>query len=65
MLVDLQRAIMQTAFTLRIFRDCKEIGVQTCLDTSRRMGDALTDEQFMNVHLHLLNMLTREILLSP
>jgi len=47
--------ILQTAFTTRIFRRCKELGVHTCLDTSGRMGDRLTDEQLMDIDLNLLD----------
>ena len=47
--------MVQTAFTTRLFRRCKEIGVHTCLDTSGRMGDRLTDEQLMDIDLNLLD----------
>jgi len=47
--------MVQTAFTTRIFRRCKELGVHTCLDTSGRIGDRLTDEQLMDIDLNLLD----------
>jgi len=47
--------VVQTEFTTRIFRRCKELGVHTCLDTSGRMGDRLTDEQLMDIDLNLLD----------
>src|SRR5262244_2085983 len=47
--------VVQTQFTTRLFRRCKELGVHTCLDTSGRMGDRLTDEQLMDIDLNLLD----------
>ena len=47
--------VVQTEFTTRIFRRCKELGVHTCLDTSGRMGARLTDEQLMDIDLNLLD----------
>jgi len=47
--------MVQTEFTTRIFRRCKELGIHTCLDTSGRMGDRLTDEQLMDIDLNLLD----------
>jgi len=47
--------MVQTQFTTRIFRRCKELGVHTCLDTSGRLGDRLTDEQLMDIDLNLLD----------
>ena len=47
--------VVQTQFTTRLFRRCKELGVHTCLDTSGRMGARLTDEQLMDIDLNLLD----------
>jgi pyruvate formate lyase activating enzyme len=47
--------MVQTQFITRIFRRCKELGVHTCLDTSGRLGDRLTDEQLMDIDLNLLD----------
>jgi pyruvate formate lyase activating enzyme len=47
--------MVQAAFTARLFRHCKSIGVHTCLDTSGRLGDRLTDEQLMDIDLNLLD----------
>jgi pyruvate formate lyase activating enzyme len=47
--------LVQVEFTTRILRRCKELGVHTCLDTSGRLGDRLTDEQLMDIDLNLLD----------
>jgi len=47
--------MVQTAFTTRIFRRCKELGLHTCLDTSGRLGERLSDEQLMDIDLNLLD----------
>ena len=47
--------MVQTEFTTRILRRCKELGLHTCLDTSGRLGDRLTDEQLMDIDLNLLD----------
>ena len=47
--------MVQTVFTARIFRRCKEMGLHTCLDTSGRLGERLTDEQLMDIDLNLLD----------
>ena len=47
--------MVQRPFMTRIFRRCKELGLHTCLDTSGRMGDRMTDEDLMDIDLHLLD----------
>jgi pyruvate formate lyase activating enzyme len=39
----------------RIFRRCKEMGLHTCLDTAGRLGERMTDQEIMDVDLHLLD----------
>jgi pyruvate formate lyase activating enzyme len=47
--------MLQRAFVTQIFRRCKQLGLHTCLDTSGRLGDRFTDEELMNIDLHLLD----------
>jgi len=47
--------MVQRPFATRIFRRCKELGLHTCLDTSGRMGDRMTDQDLMDVDLNLLD----------
>jgi len=47
--------MVQRPFLMRIFRRCKELGLHTCLDTSGRLGDRMTDDDLMNIDLHLLD----------
>ena len=47
--------MVQRPFMTRIFRRCKELGLHTCLDTSGRMGDRMTDQDIMDIDLHLLD----------
>jgi len=46
---------LQRAFVTQIFRRCKQMGLHTCLDTSGRLGDRFTDEELMDIDLHLLD----------
>ena len=46
---------LQRAFTMAIFKRCKELGLHTCLDTSGRLGDRFTDEELMDIDLNLLD----------
>jgi len=46
---------LQRGFVTRIFRHCKQLGLHTCLDTSGRLGDRFTDEELMDIDLHLLD----------
>ena len=47
--------MLQRAFLTRIFRRCKQLGLHTCLDTSGRLGDRLTDQELLDIDLHLLD----------
>jgi pyruvate formate lyase activating enzyme len=47
--------MVQKPFATRIFRHCKELGLHTCIDTSGRLGDRMTDEELMDIDLHLLD----------
>jgi pyruvate formate lyase activating enzyme len=47
--------MVQRAFMTRIFRRCKQLGLHTCLDTSGRLGDRLTDAELQDIDLHLLD----------
>lgn len=46
---------LQREFVTRIFRHCKQLELHTCLDTSGRLGDRFTDEELMDIDLHLLD----------
>lgn len=48
--------MVQRAFVTRIFRRCKQMGLHTCMDTSGRLGDRFSDEDVMNIDLHLLDL---------
>jgi len=48
-------AVMQHDFTTRIFRRSKALGMHTCLDTSGRQGERLTDEELMDIDLQILD----------
>jgi pyruvate formate lyase activating enzyme len=47
--------MVQRPFVTRIFRRCKELGLHTCMDTSGRLGDRMTDEDLMDIDLNLLD----------
>jgi len=47
--------IVQRAFAMQIFRRCKMLGLHTCLDTSGRLGDKLSDDDLMQIDLNLLD----------
>jgi pyruvate formate lyase activating enzyme len=47
--------MLQRPFVMRIFRRCKELGIHTCMDTSGRLGDKMTDEDLMDIDLNLLD----------
>jgi len=47
--------MVQRAFITRIFRRCKELGLHTCIDTSGRLGDKMTDQELMDIDLNLLD----------
>jgi pyruvate formate lyase activating enzyme len=47
--------MLQHAFTMAIFRRCRQLGMHTCLDTSGRLGDRFTDEDLMAIDLTLLD----------
>jgi pyruvate formate lyase activating enzyme len=46
---------LQRPFTMAIFRRCKQLGMHTCLDTSGRLGDRMTDDDLMHIDLNLLD----------
>jgi pyruvate formate lyase activating enzyme len=47
--------MVQRAFMTQIFRRCRQLGLHTCLDTSGRLGDRLSDADVMDIDLHLLD----------
>lgn len=47
--------VQQHAFTTRIFKHCKAMGIHTCLDTSGRLGASLSDAELMDIDLNLLD----------
>jgi pyruvate formate lyase activating enzyme len=47
--------MVQRPFITRIFRRCKELGLHTCVDTSGRLGDRMTDQELMDIDLNLLD----------
>jgi pyruvate formate lyase activating enzyme len=48
-------AAMQPAFVKNIFKACKKLGLHTCLDTSGYLGTNFSDEDLMDIDLHLLD----------
>jgi len=46
---------LQREFSRCVFRRCKELGLHTCIDTSGRLGAKFTDEELMDIDLHLLD----------
>jgi pyruvate formate lyase activating enzyme len=46
---------LQRPFASRVFRRCKLLGLHTCIDTSGRLGAKFTDEELMDIDLHLLD----------
>src|SRR4029078_3329700 len=46
---------MQRKFVTRVFYLCKQLGLHTCLDTSGRLGAQFTDEELLEIDLHLLD----------
>jgi pyruvate formate lyase activating enzyme len=48
-------AAMQPAFVKNIFKACKKLGLHTCLDTSGFLGTNFSDEDLMDIDLHLLD----------
>jgi pyruvate formate lyase activating enzyme len=48
-------AVVQRAFTMQIFRRCKQLGLHTCLDTAGRLGDRLSDDDLQQIDLQLLD----------
>ena len=47
--------MLQRPFVTRIFRRCKELGLHTCMDTSGRLGEKMTDQDLMDIDLNLLD----------
>jgi pyruvate formate lyase activating enzyme len=47
--------MVQRKFVARVFRRCKVLGLHTCIDTSGRLGDRLTDAELMDIDLNLLD----------
>ena len=47
--------VLQHAFLTRVFSRCKALGMHTCLDTSGRLGERLTDAELDDIDLQLLD----------
>ncbi|EDZ99896.1 pyruvate formate-lyase activating enzyme [Burkholderia sp. H160] len=47
--------MVQREFTMEIFRRCKQLGLHTCIDTSGRLGEKMTDEDLSYIDLNLLD----------
>ena len=48
--------MLQRGFMNRVFRECKAIGLHTCVETSGRLGGQLSDEDIRNIDLVILDM---------
>lgn len=47
--------IVQRPFAMQIFRRCRQLGIHTCLDTSGRLGERLSDDDLMSIDLNILD----------
>jgi pyruvate formate lyase activating enzyme len=47
--------MVQREFMMQIFRRAKQLGLHTCVDTSGRLGDRLSDDDLMQIDLNLLD----------
>jgi pyruvate formate lyase activating enzyme len=47
--------VMQHVFTAEVFHRTKALGLHTCLDTSGRLGERLTDAELEDIDLQLLD----------
>lgn len=47
--------MVQLPFAMEILRQCKALGLHTCLDTAGRLGARMTDDDLQQVDLHLLD----------
>ena len=47
--------VLQNAFMAGVFRRCKALGLHTCLDTSGRLGERLSDAELDDIDLQLLD----------
>lgn len=47
--------MVQHRFAMQILRRCKQLGLHTCMDTSGRLGDRLSDRDLMDIDLTLLD----------
>ena len=46
--------MVQREFMMEIFRRSKKLGLHTCVDTSGRLGERLSDDDLMQIDLNLL-----------
>jgi pyruvate formate lyase activating enzyme len=47
--------MLQHKFVMEIFRRCKKLGLHTCIDTSGRLGEKLTDDDLASIDLNILD----------
>ena len=47
--------MVQREFMMQIFRRSKQLGLHTCVDTSGRLGERLSDDDLMQIDLNLLD----------